>query len=201
MLRRRSYRSALIVSIAATMALSCSSGTRHGATATPTTSTPRVTSTPPSTVPLALSCSDAIHSAPAPYRGLSVVLGVVALPTLMTLQTGRTGESGNRRLFAKEGLLVRSDGAPFDLIVPASWVGHLTLGWGNPATPTSNLRVTGCRSGVPNQPWIAFAGGYWVASPVCVPVTVKTESSERTVHIGLGKACPGQRPPPQPSDA
>ena len=200
LLRPESYRSALTLSVAATMALSCSSGTKHGATGTRTTSTPRVTSSPRSTVPLALSCSDAIHSAPALYRGLTVVLGVVALPTHLTLQTGRTGKSGNRRLFAKAGLLVRSEGASFDLIVPPSWVGHLSLGWGNPPTPTSDLRVSGCRSDVPNQPWVAFAGGYWVASPVCVPVTVKTAGSERTVHIGVGKACPGQPPPPQPSD-
>jgi hypothetical protein len=194
------YRSGLTVSVAATMALSCSSGTGHGATATSTTTTSRAISSPPSTVPLALSCSDAIHSAPAPYVGMSVVLGVVALPTHRTLQTGRSGESGNRRLFAKIGLLARSGSAPFELIVPPGLVGHLFLGWGNPATPTSDLRVSGCRSSVPNQPWVAFAGGYWVGSPACVPVTVRTGGSEQTVHIGVGKACLGQQPPPQPSD-
>ena len=201
LLPRHLYRSALIVSVASTMTLSCSSATRHGATATSTTAKPRATtSPPPTTVPLGLRCADAIGTRPAPYPGLSVVLGVVALPTGRALQTGRTGEPGDRRLFAKTGLLVRSGAAPFELIVPPSWVGHLAIGWGNPPTLTGDLRVSGCRSSTPNQPWVAFAGGYWVGVPACVPLTIKRGSNSRTVHIGVGTACPGQLPPPQPTD-
>jgi hypothetical protein len=43
---------------------------------------------------------------------------------------------------------------------------------------------------------LAFVRGFWVSKPACVPVTVKSAGTQRTVHIGAGKACPGQSPPP-----
>jgi hypothetical protein len=37
---------------------------------------------------------------------------------------------------------------------------------------------------------LAFAGGFFVAKPACVPLRVKVADAYRTVHIAIGKRCP-----------
>jgi hypothetical protein len=44
--------------------------------------------------------------------------------------------------------------------------------------------------------WTAFPGGYSVTEPHCVSLVVHVGSRAEGVKIGIGKACPGQRPPP-----
>lgn len=137
----------------------------------------------------------------APWQGTSVVLGVVGLPASphmrRALQTTLTG-SRNRaaRLFAKEGLVVRA-GARFELIVPTRLRDRLSIGWGNAGEGHvgSTISVPGC----PGGKWLDFAGGYWVHSTMCAPLIVESDGLRRRVWIGIGKACPGQRPPPQPT--
>jgi hypothetical protein len=133
---------------------------------------------------------------------LQVVLGVVALPAspgFQALQTSLSGDgNGPLRLFAKTGLLIRP-GTTFELIVPARFTSQLSIGWGAPGTPSHRLLVDNCAS--TGGGWLAYAGGYWIAHPACVPVIVKAGGKEQEVHIGVGTACPGQRPPQGPGRA
>jgi hypothetical protein len=134
---------------------------------------------------------------------LQVVLGVVALPIsprYPALGTARSGDgNGPLRLFAKTGLFFRP-GAKFELIVPARFASRLRIGWGAPGTPSQIVEVSNCASpGVGG--WLAVAGGYWIDHPACVPIIVRAGGKQRQVHIGVGKACPGQRPPQGPSQS
>jgi len=143
-----------------------------------------------------LGCNDAIASKADPPADLPVVLNQVALPTVSALPANRSGEPDpNARLFAKQGLFVAS-GASFALLVPAEWVGRLTIGWGRPALRTTHLLVSGCKATGSQERWLVFAGGFWVGEPACVPLLVKSAGQEQTVLIGVGAACPGQAAPP-----
>lgn len=152
-----------------------------------------------------LPCDEAIGTQPPP-RAMRVVLGVVALPTSpglrRALQTSRTGAPGSRsRLFAKGALWVRS-GARFELIVPVALRGQLSIGWGNAGEGHvgSIARDAGCRA--PDHRWINFAGGYWTAEPRCATLIVATpDGRRRRVRVGIGQACSGQLPPPQPTQS
>ena len=150
-----------------------------------------------------LPCSETI-GAQAPFTGLSVILRVVALPTSphmrRALQTALTGSRNPAaRLFAKEGLVVRA-GARFEVSVPPRLRDRVSIGWGNAGEGHvgSTISVPGCR-GAHGEKWLAFAGGYWVRSTICAPLIVDAHGLRRRVWIGIGEACPGQFPPPQPT--
>ncbi len=102
-----------------------------------------------------------------------------------------TGETGATRLFAKDGLLVRA-GAKAVLTVadPA----HVSIGWGKPGPVTKRLVIPGCGA----DGWLVFPGGYYVDQPRCITVHVTSGTSRQDVRIGVGVACPGQRPPTTP---
>jgi hypothetical protein len=80
---------------------------------------------------------------------------------------------------------------PFELIVPKAWRNRLRLSWGQ-SPLTTRLRVQGCPASTPGEKWLAFAGGYYVTSPACVPLIVRAGTQERRVKIGVGARCPGQ---------
>jgi hypothetical protein len=133
---------------------------------------------------------------------LQVVLGVVALPTspgYPALQTFLSGDgNGPLRLFAKTGLVIRP-GTTFELIVPARFTGQLSIAWGMPGTPSHRVLVGNCAS--TGGGWLAYAGGYWIDHPACVPIIVRAGGIQQQVHVGVGMACPGQRPPQGPSQS
>lgn len=128
----------------------------------------------------------------------TVVLGRVQLPTRAALGVSRTAEDPEFPLFAKDGLVLKARTA-FQLIVPDSDRSRLRIGWGSPARPTTRLEVLRCQTTDPSKPWLAYAGGYFVSEPGCFSLTVKSGNRTRQVDIGVGAACPGQRPPPDPS--
>lgn len=138
----------------------------------------------------------------APVAPLQVVLGVVALPIspgYPALGTALTGDgNGALRLFAKTGLVIRP-GTAFELIVPGRFTHRLTIGWGSPGTPSHRVVVKNCSS--PGGGWLAYAGGYWIDHPGCVPIIVRAGGKQQEVHIGVGMPCPGQRPPQGPSQS
>jgi hypothetical protein len=187
---------ALAVIIGVAIGLSaCSSSSASRATgqasSTASTAIPTTTTTAaPSGPPVTLDCHDVIHDAAVPYAASSVIFDRVVLPTGRTLQVASSGEkSPSARLFAKQGLLIRPD-ATFEMIVPAEWSARLTIGWGNPGRRTHHLVVTGCPAPTAGAKWLAFAGGYWVAEPACVPVIVRADGREQLVHIAVGTPCP-----------
>jgi hypothetical protein len=194
--------SAVVVAVVV-IALLAGAGTRHHSVPS-NTQHPR-TPAHPSPSPITekgvrmLPCRESIGTQ-APPRDMRVVLGVVALPASpglrRALQTSRTGPG--RRLFAKWGLWIRT-GARFQLIVPHALRGQLSIGWGNAGEGHvgSTVMVAGCQA--PHHQWINFAGGYWTTRPICAALIVAAGGQRRRVRIGIGKGCPGQLPPPQPS--
>jgi hypothetical protein len=152
-----------------------------------------------------LPCRETIGNQ-VPERAMTVVLGVVALPASprmhRALQTARTySQDPATRLFAKWGLVVRA-GAEFRLIVPLELRRRVSIGWGNAGEGHvgTTIVVHGCR-GQRRDRWLDFAGGYWVRRPVCAPLIVAADGRLRRVPIGIGTACPGQLPPPQPTQS
>jgi hypothetical protein len=135
-----------------------------------------------------------------PPDDMTIYFDSVALPTsdrYPALQTGAQGEFAHDRagrLFAKTGLYFKP-GHAFEVIVPDELRDRLSIGWGS-----RSWRVAvGACDGVPAE-WLALPGGYWVADPLCAELIVRSAADEQRVQIGLGVACPGQAPPPQPSD-
>jgi hypothetical protein len=152
-----------------------------------------------------LPCGENIGAQP-PAGDMRVVLGVVALPTAphlrRALQTALTrSRDPASRLFAKWGLVVRA-GARLELTVPARLRDRMSIGWGNAGEGHvgSTISVPGCGGGQGKR-WLDFAGGYWVHSTICAPLIVSAHGLRRRVWIGIGRACPGQLPPPQPTQS
>jgi hypothetical protein len=151
-----------------------------------------------------LPCNDAIGSVATPLAGDKVIFDSVALPTARALQATRASLTDpTAGLFAKDGLLIKR-GATFDLVVPDEWTGRLKIGWGSPGEQTKHLRVPGCQPHTTlnqlrdSDPWVAYAGGYWIDRPACVKVLVEAGQQTQAVSIGVGIACPGQTAPPSP---
>jgi hypothetical protein len=190
------------------MIAGCTSQAPHWATSR-TATQPAISAAPPSegrsatpavAVEATLPCDQAIDADAHP-GSLKVLLGVVALPVSPgygALQTARTGESGPLRLFAKTGLVVKA-GASFQLAIPAPFSAHARIGWGSPASSSRQIDVDRCAA--PGSGWSAFAGGYWVDRPACLPVVVRSHGDQATVHVGIGTACPGQAAPEPPTQS
>jgi hypothetical protein len=151
-----------------------------------------------------LACHESIDLRRPAATGMHVVLGVVALPTApaySALQTGRTGMHGRLRLFAKTGLVIKPH-VRFALEVPAALRGRMAIAWGNAGDPPPQGRfvVNDCGRGArTGSKWLVYAGGYYVSRPGCMPLVVIAHGRRRRVRIGLGAPCPGQKPPPQPT--
>jgi hypothetical protein len=129
--------------------------------------------------PARLPC-DAVIGGQKTLRGGQRAIGrSVALTTGRALQANRSGEDDpTARLFAKNGLLVRP-GSTFELVVPRRWRDRLTISWGK-SPRTSHLLVSGC--GTPGgADWLAYAGGYYVDDPACVPLLVRANRASRRV--------------------
>jgi hypothetical protein len=150
-----------------------------------------------------LPCRESIAAQP-PAHNVRVILGVVALPTSphvrRALQTARSDLPARAaRLFAKSGLVIRA-GARLRLIVPDRLRSRFSIGWGNAGEDHrgTTIVVDAC-AGPPGAKWLVYAGGFYVHDPFCARLTVAADQQRRQVRIGVGKACPGQRPPPQPT--
>lgn len=176
------------------------SSTHHSGAGSRTPPSQPIQPSGPGSSTRALPCREAIGTQ-RPPRDMRVVLGVVALPASRgqrrALQTSRVGGAGSR-LFAKWGLWVRS-GTGFELIVPTALRGQLSIGWGNAGEGHVGSIITDPRCRASHHQWINFAGGYWTTKPRCASLIVAANGRRRHVRIGIGKACPGQLPPPQPT--
>ena len=200
---RPTRRGSVLVTAAviATMLAGCTSGTVRSSTGKPgpTARSGHASATP--SAKSVLDCSGV--GAVDVVAPLQVVLGVVALPIsprYPALGTALSGDgNGPLRLFAKTGLFFRP-GTKFELIVPARFASRLRIGWGNPGTPSQIVEVSNCAN-PGGGGWLAIAGGYWIDHPACVPIIVRAGGKQQQVHIGVGKACPGQRPPQGPSQS
>ncbi len=151
-----------------------------------------------------LDCTDPIGGSSPPRS--ETVGNRVALLTTRTqehaLQTARLHDpvAPGYRYFAKTALLMRHGAGDAELVVPRSERGRVALSWGNTdhdGIAGRVFRVGPCPAG---SSWTAFPGGYFVTAPHCVRLIVRAGRDERRVRVGVGKACPGQLPPGEPSD-
>ena len=175
---------------------SCTSG---GARARdPLPETPRSTVAAASPDADSLRCTDSIGATAAAAPNLQVVLGDIALPTGILLQAETSGEiDPAARFFAKWGLVVRA-GAVVDVAVAPGWASHARIGWGSPAPRGMRVHVPGCAAPAGQGPWLAFAGGYWVDRPACVPLIVTRDNQQAAVSISVGSSCPPSHRTSQP---
>jgi hypothetical protein len=114
--------------------------------------------------------------------GYRLVLDAVAVPT-GTLVPQESGEPG--WLFAKSGLVVRAS-TPVDVAVAPDAAGRVRIGWGSPGPEATTIHVPACPSG---SGWLAFAGGYSVRTPACVPLIVRAHGKQERVDVSVGVAC------------
>lgn len=187
-------RRALLTSALVLAANGCSIGPTSAPSASPTQSAAATITSPASST--SLLCRDIIASRDVPDADLTIVFDQVGLPTRSALQaaTDPLEPDPSARWFSKVGLFV-ARGSSFELIVPAEWIGHLTIAWGNPGERTTHLYVTGCDATRAETAWVVFAGGFWVGEPACVPLLVRAGDREQLLHIGVGAACLGQAAP------
>ncbi|MBF9134350.1 hypothetical protein I0C86_36285 [Plantactinospora sp. S1510] len=160
--------------------------TPTGAAGPTATITPGRTPTDPAPAGASLiSCAHVIDHLDAPPTDRVVAVDVVAVPVRL-LEVHPAGQTGPARLFAKTGLVVRAD-STVDLSVPPASAGRTVIGWGSPAEPARQVRFPGCpdRTG-----WVAFAGGFWLHEPACVPLTVRSGGRTEQVRMSIGVDCP-----------
>ena len=141
---------------------------------------------PQRTVP----CSEAIDSTRFPYAasGYRTVLGAVSVPPAYLTQIV-SNDDARWPWWRKAGLVVRNDGRPVTISVPPAWRGRVAFEWGNGGTggPFSTLRIAGC--GTEPGRGRAYAGGFVVRDPSCVPLTFTVGGRSTTVRFGLGRRC------------
>ncbi|MBE1487768.1 hypothetical protein [Plantactinospora soyae] len=162
------------------------SGTPTGVAGPTSTAIPGRTPTGPVPAGASLvSCAHVIDHLDAPPADRVVVAEVVAVPVGL-LEVHPAGKAGPARFFAKTGMVVRAD-STVDLSVPAGSAGRTVIGWGSPAEPARQVRLPGCpdRTG-----WVAFAGGFWLDEPACVPLTVRSNGRDERVRMAIGVDCP-----------
>jgi hypothetical protein len=139
-----------------------------------------------------LSCSEINGFDAKPPQRWRVLLGRVALPPQRWFRSGPRYSSRHLPLpyYAKAGLEVRADRAPFEIAVPAAWRGRLGLGWGEDQPPTyaSVIHVPRCAP-VLGHAWVWWAGGYFLRRPACVPVIVRSRARSTELRLAIGRAC------------
>lgn len=121
-------------------------------------------------------------TAPDPDWG-RLVLDAVAIPTFQMVPA-ETIEPG--WLYAKDGLQVRA-GTPVDISVAPEAAAWARIGWGSPGPKGTTIHVPACPS---RSGWLAFAGGYWVREPRCLPLIVEVGGRRERVSVSVGAACP-----------
>ena len=157
----------LLVPVVAATAAAASSGARHG------------------TIPT-VSCFDAIeHPNTGHGSGYRVVLGVVSVPPVYLEQAVPT-HTEPWRYWRKAGLLVRMGSPVVTVSVPAAWRNRVAVTWGSAGT-VSALRIGHCPP--PATAWSAYAGGFYVRSPACVPLLFRIGPRTATVWFGVGRRC------------
>ena len=117
------------------------------------------------------------------------MLDAVAVPPAYLAQIERDESSTKWPWWRKAGLVVRATGKPVTIAVPVGWRDRVAIEWGNAGSggPFSTLRIAGCGPG-PGR-GNAYAGGFVVREPSCVPLTFHAGGRTAIVRFGLGKRC------------
>lgn len=132
-------------------------------------------------------CFDAIdHVKSGRQGGYQVVLGVVSVPP--TNVYGRGPVETHQTPWAyweKAGLVIRMGSPPVLVSVPRAWRSRVAITWGNTSI-VSALRVSRCPA---TRAWSAYAGGFYLRAPACVPLDFHVGPKTARVWFGLGRRC------------
>ena len=151
---------------------------------------------PPKARPGAVGCEDAIDQrVERSDRGRLVLGRVILPPASFVIDVGRGFRSG-WKLRAKEGVEV-SAGEPVTLEVPVGARRNYALtyarGAGSALTRRWSytlVRIEPCPPGILDLHWTAFAGGFALNRPACVPLLVHANGQTERVQLSVGKRCP-----------
>jgi hypothetical protein len=111
-----------------------------------------------------------------------VLFNRVAVPQRNLMQVVRV--DGPLPYWRKAGLLVRANTPDVLIGVPAAWRSRAAITWGDSGTVRS-LRIEPCAT----HRWNAYAGGFYVRRPACVPLVVRVGERATHVHFGVGRRC------------
>jgi hypothetical protein len=157
---------------------------QSGAVAGPAAYPPRTRTVP---------CNETIDQTRFPYIGSSrpahryrTVLGAISVPPAYLQPIVNTGERP-WPYWRKAGLVVRADGRPVTVSVPTRWRDRLRITWGNADGVFTSIRFSGCSAGP--DVGQAFAGGFVLRAPACVPLIVRVGDRSAAVRFGLGRRC------------
>ena len=133
-------------------------------------------------------CFAAIDHVPSGTQGgYRVVLGAASVPPLGLWGNGPVA-TGERpwRYWQKAGLLVHMGSPPVTVSVPAAWRDRLAITWGGSGVVPA-LRIGHCPMAA--GAWSAYAGGFYVRSPGCVPLDVRIGTRATTAWFAVGRSC------------
>lgn len=134
--------------------------------------------------PLLVDCADSFGANPG---GGVIALDGVELESGRVLQVSKSGEKvPAAALFAKTGLVVRA-GVAVDLTIVGN--AGTTMGWGSPAGRSTRVQVPACPA-LGTTDWLAWPGGFWLATPRCVHVAVAIGSRRADARMSVGRECP-----------
>jgi hypothetical protein len=130
-----------------------------------------------------VSCESAIMlTEPARPSVERVLFDRVAVPPRDLLQVVRVG--GRWPYWRKAGVLVRASSPLVTIAVPPAWRSRAALTWGDSGVVAA-LRFAPCST----HRWNAYAGGFYVRRPACIPLTVSVDGRTTEVRFGIGRRC------------
>ena len=152
---------------------------------------------PPKARPGFVGCEDAIgQTVERTDTGGRLVLGRVILPPeARVIQVSASFRSG-WKVSSKHGVVV-SAGEPVTLEVPAGARRNYALTYARGASALrtrrwgqTSVEIEPCPPGILDLHWTAFAGGFDLHRPACVPLLVHANGQTERVRISDGKRCP-----------
>lgn len=140
-----------------------------------------------------LDCANPIWAGPGGTentsgRGVPGLMALTFSGDMLQWHEGNADDAGLH--FQKTGLALRVD-RPLQIAVPATLRGEAKISWGtNSQQPTGTLRIRGCPAPGPEDDWVVYPGGVWMAKPQCLPLEVSSTGGKTTVDIPVGAPCP-----------
>jgi hypothetical protein len=138
------------------------------------------------------SCDSVIDQRTQPTYANAVADARVALwPRSFVVEMGYQRYLHPFHYWGKEGVQVKAGAGPVDLIVPPRYreLASLMYGDSGGSDGSSIVRIKGCSAADSAAPWLAYAGGFFVRQPLCLPLKVRTGRASTTVRLSLGKRC------------
>jgi hypothetical protein len=134
-------------------------------------------------------CHSIIEVDPEPTPGgLRVLFGRVAMAREDEVLTPVRTRARVLPYWMKSGLVIRRGGRgtePVDIVVPPGWKKRFAVGWGDGGL-TAHAHVLACSG--PYE-WNAYAGGFRLRAPACVPLTVRVGNQSARIRVAIGARC------------